>query len=129
MFESIIYIVTLAKYSIDNRAKEITILYIEVCQYIVMTPFHVINIFKALADKTRARIVAFLAVHGESSCQEVSKHIKLSQPTVCHHFTKLAECGVISLRKQGVHNYYRLNGDNLEQAGVESRALVKIFNS
>jgi len=80
-------------------------------------------IFKALADKTRLAIAVFLAKQKEVSCQELSRHFELSQPTLSHHFGKLVEAGVILERKEGVSHYYRINHVLLKKAGVDLKSI------
>lgn len=80
-------------------------------------------IFKALADKTRLAIAVFLARQKEASCQELSRHFELSQPTLSHHFGKLIAAGVILERKEGVSHYYRINHILLKKAGVDLKSI------
>ncbi len=76
------------------------------------------KIFKALADKTRLEIAAFLAKKEKASCGEISKHFTLSQPTLSHHFKKLEAAEIIIVEKQGVSNYYSINKPLLKKHGI-----------
>ena len=81
------------------------------------------KIFKALSDKTRLKIIMFLAKHKELSCQQLSKNFTLSQPTLSHHFSKLIALGLILEKKQGVKHYYRINHELLKKAGVDLKSI------
>jgi ArsR family transcriptional regulator, arsenate/arsenite/antimonite-responsive transcriptional repressor len=65
---------------------------------------------KALADPTRLRLVSMLlASDGQEACTcDVTEPLGLSQPTVTHHFRKLAEAGIVTGERRGTWTYYRV---------------------
>ncbi|MDD4376470.1 MAG: metalloregulator ArsR/SmtB family transcription factor [Clostridia bacterium] len=71
-----------------------------------------ILIFKALSDNNRLQIVDMLSC-GELCACKILEHIKIKQPTLSHHMKTLCEAGIVSSRKQGSWNYYRLNEENI----------------
>lgn len=79
-----------------------------------------VNIFKALADKTRLDIVRSLSKkpRDTASCGEVSTCSSLSQPAMSHHFKKLVDAGVILERKQGTEKIYELNHQLFAEVGI-----------
>jgi ArsR family transcriptional regulator len=56
---------------------------------------------KALADKTRVKILRELVKRGSISCGEVGKDIQLSQPAVSHHLKILADAKLVVMEKEG----------------------------
>jgi len=60
-----------------------------------------VRIVKALADRTRLRMVRQIARAGELSCGSVGSLFHLSQPTVSHHLKILAGCGLLMVRREG----------------------------
>ncbi len=66
------------------------------------------QIFKALADETRLRILAQL-LGGELCVCEIIAALELPQSTVSRHLAYLLNNGWVSDRRQGVWMYYRLN--------------------
>jgi ArsR family transcriptional regulator, arsenate/arsenite/antimonite-responsive transcriptional repressor len=73
------------------------------------------DIFDVLADGTRRELLATLKerqVHGntdgELSVGELVTALGLSQPTVSKHLQKLREHGLVSVRTDGQHHYYKL---------------------
>lgn len=81
-------------------------------------------IFKCLGDETRLSIVRKLAhdrreVNGSDIVSDCSVALKLSQPTMSHHFHKLVGVGILEERKVGVEKYYQLRTDVLERAGID----------
>jgi len=73
------------------------------------------ELFKALADPARVRIVNLLAMSGESVCVcELVEPLGLSQPTVSHHMKKLLEVGLVRREKRGKWAYFSLRRDAVE---------------
>lgn len=85
------------------------------------------KVFKSLGDETRIAIVNFLIGKKELSCQEISKHFKLSQPTLSHHFNKLVDASIVKIKKVGTGNFYTINKKFLAQlsSNIEKVALSK----
>jgi ArsR family transcriptional regulator len=65
---------------------------------------------KALADPTRLRLVSMLlASDNREACTcDVTELLGVSQPTVSHHFRKLADAGVVTGDRRGTWTYYRV---------------------
>jgi ubiquinone/menaquinone biosynthesis C-methylase UbiE/DNA-binding transcriptional ArsR family regulator len=66
-----------------------------------------LNIFKALADRTRLRLLAILS-RGEFTVQELTGILEMGQSRVSRHLRILLDAGLVSLKKQGTWSYYRL---------------------
>ena len=78
------------------------------------------ELFKALGDPARVRIVNLLATRGESVCAcELYEPLGLSQPTVSHHLKKLTEAGLLEREQRGKWAYF-----SLERGAVEKLAAV-----
>jgi ArsR family transcriptional regulator len=70
------------------------------------------DVFKALADPARVRIMNMLATSGEPVCVcDFVAPLGLSQPTVSHHLKKLADAGLLEREQRGKWAYYSLNGE------------------
>ena len=78
-----------------------------------------VDIFKALGDKTRLEIVSFLSGKGEVACADISDRFQLSQPTMSHHYSKLKQAGILNIREEGVKHYYSINSELLKKHGIE----------
>src|SRR5437899_11358894 len=74
------------------------------------------ELFKALADPARVRIVNTLAIHGEPMCAcEFEPALGLSQPTVSHHLKKLTDAGLVEREQRGKWAYFSLRRDAVEK--------------
>jgi ArsR family transcriptional regulator, arsenate/arsenite/antimonite-responsive transcriptional repressor len=65
------------------------------------------TLFKALADRTRLRILALLAA-GEVCVCDIHESLGLPQPTTSRHLAYLRRSGLVATRKQGLWVHYRL---------------------
>jgi ArsR family transcriptional regulator len=67
------------------------------------------EVFKALADPARVRIVNVLATSGSPVCVcHLIEPLALSQPTVSHHLKKLTDVGLLDREQRGRWAYYAL---------------------
>jgi len=68
------------------------------------------DLFKALADPARVRILNVLATQTDAVCGcDLEAPLGLSQPTASFHLKKLHDAGVLDREKRGVWVYYSLN--------------------
>src|SRR3954471_1506819 len=80
------------------------------------------DIFDVIADPTRREILRVLldrgsdAAHavGDISVSEIVATLELSQPTVSKHLKVLRDAGLVAVREEGQHRYYRLDSEPLE---------------
>ena len=77
------------------------------------------ELFKALADPARVRIVNLLASAGEPVCAcNLNGPVGLSQPTVSHHLKKLVEAGLLEREQRGKWAYFSLRPDAVEKLAL-----------
>jgi ArsR family transcriptional regulator len=70
------------------------------------------NIFKALSDVTRLRIIKLLE-QGELCVCDIVAALDMVQPRVSFHLGALKEAGLIKDRKQGKWTHYSLSDQDL----------------
>jgi len=80
------------------------------------------DIFDLLADETRRELLTTLhatRVHGtpggELSVSELVEKLGLSQPTVSKHLQRLREHGLVTVRTDGQHHFYKLDAAPLRK--------------
>lgn len=78
------------------------------------------KIFKLLADESRMKILLALAQDGEmhvsALCQLLGGPARpASQPAVSHHLTLMRLTGLVSYRREGKNNFYRLECDQIRE--------------
>jgi len=69
------------------------------------------EVFKCLADETRARVTLLIARLGELCVCELMCALNDSQPKISRHLAQLRSSGLLLDRRQGQWVYYRLNPD------------------
>lgn len=77
------------------------------------------GLFKALADRTRLRILRLLA-RGEVCVCDIHSSLQVPQPTASRHLAYLRRAGLVATRRKGLWVHYRL----AELADPHVRALA-----
>ena len=75
-----------------------------------------LSFFKALADKSRLKLLGILA-NRECSVSELADLLDLSEPTVSHHLSMLREMNLVRMRAEGNVHMYSFN----EQALIDAK--------
>lgn len=86
------------------------------CERETEYPSGMADIFDVVADPTRRDLLRVLldrravpeAPTGEISVSELVQTLGISQPTVSKHLRVLRDSGLVSVREEGQHRYYRL---------------------
>jgi DNA-binding transcriptional ArsR family regulator len=73
------------------------------------------NVFQALADPTRRRILQLLRAR-PMGAGEIADHLPIAKSTLSAHFAVLREAGLVGSEKSGKTITYWLNATVLEEA-------------
>ena len=77
------------------------------------------ELFKALADPARVRIVNALAQSAEAVCAcEFEPALGLAQPTVSHHLKKLTDAGLLEREQRGRWAFFSLRTEAVERLAL-----------
>lgn len=77
------------------------------------------RLFRALADRSRVRILNLLAGAEDALCVcDLVATLEQSQPLVSYHLRQLLEIGLVERERRGTYSYYRLAGNALERVGA-----------
>ena len=71
-----------------------------------------LEIFKALADASRLKIVGLLAQQ-PYTVEQLAAMLQLKPPTISHHLSRLSEAGLVSARAEGYYSIYYLEKEAL----------------
>ena len=66
------------------------------------------DVFRAIADPNRRRIIAALA-EGPMAVHEISDRFPISRPAISKHLRLLGEAGLVAHRPRGKENVYALD--------------------
>jgi DNA-binding transcriptional ArsR family regulator len=84
-----------------------------------------IKIVDAISDEIRLKILKLIAKKGEISCLEITKRVKMSQPTISHHLKVLTDSGVVNVRRSGKFGFFSLNYSALKTVSDKILKLTK----
>jgi len=81
------------------------------------------ELWSAIADPSRRRILDLLVSNGEVSASWLAGRVPFSRQAVSKHLVVLERAGLISRRKQGREVLYLVDADRLDQA---TRAMAEL---
>ena len=81
------------------------------------------DIFQALADPTRRKIVEMLADRGRLSASEISDQFQVSPQAISQHLKVLREAKLVQVEKRAQQRIYRVNPDTVLELGDWTRKL------
>lgn len=76
---------------------------------------HISNVFKALGDKNRLKIIKLLASNKKHSfcVTEIAEKINISQPAVSQHIKVLKEIDMLLSHREGFRVYHTVNVETM----------------
>ncbi len=83
--------------------------------------------FNAVADASRRRLLDAIGT-GEVTVNELVARLGLSQPQVSKHLAVLRQVGLVSVRQDGRHRWYRVNGPALQPIHDWVRTFERTWN-
>lgn len=72
------------------------------------------QMFKALSDETRLRIIMMLTEEELCACK-ILEAFKITQPTLSYHMRILMQCGIVIGKRKGTWMFYHLNQERIHQ--------------
>ena len=73
---------------------------------------HLADLFSALSDPTRLRIISVL-LDGERNVGEIADRLKMTESAVSHQLRGLRQMRLVRSRKDGRQVYYALDDDHV----------------
>ena len=89
-----------------------------------ITAIQVADLFKALADPTRVRIIGLLA-HTEMCVGDLRLVLGMTQPAVSHQLRLLRNLRLVTFRKEGRHVFYTLADEHIHEMFHQGLAHAK----
>lgn len=92
----------------------------------------IIDLFKALSDETRLRIINLIYKQDLCVC-ELVEILDLSQPKISKHIAKLRQIGLVNTERKEQYIYYSFNHSNkifvrIIQETLKSINVIEILN-
>lgn len=85
-------------------------------QHLIQTPTanRLAELFKALSDPTRLRIISLLLEH-EVCVHSLETTLGMTQSAISHQLRFLRQLNLVRYRKEGRHVYYTLDDDHVRE--------------
>jgi DNA-binding transcriptional ArsR family regulator len=74
------------------------------------------ELWSAIADPSRRRVLDLLVSRGDVSASWLAGHVPFSRQAVSKHLVVLEEAGLVTRHKQGREVLYQVEADRLDQA-------------
>jgi ArsR family transcriptional regulator len=88
------------------------------------------EVFKALGDPTRLKIIKLLLSRGGQLCVGMLAHeLGISQPAVSQQLKVLKNAGILDADKTGFYMHYRVVPNQLESFGLNANEFFKALGS
>jgi DNA-binding transcriptional ArsR family regulator len=85
------------------------------------------DIFAALADPNRRKILEMLAMHGQLSATEISDHFPISPQAISQHLKILREAKLVRVEKRAQQRIYQINPETMLELEGWARQLQQIW--
>ncbi len=86
------------------------------------------DVFYALAEPTRRKILEMLASHGELSATQICEKFPVSPPAISQHLKVLREANLVSMEKRAQQRIYRINPGAVHELEGWARQLVQLWD-
>ena len=73
------------------------------------------DIFYALADPTRRKIIEMLTRNGQLSATEIYNHFPVSRPAISQHLQVLRQANLVQVEKRAQQRIYRVNHQTMRE--------------
>jgi len=74
------------------------------------------ELWSAIADPSRRRVLDLLVLRGEASAWRLAGHVPFSRQAVSKHLVVLEQAGLVNRHKEGREVLYQVDPDRLHQA-------------
>jgi DNA-binding transcriptional ArsR family regulator len=86
------------------------------------------DIFYALADPTRRKILELLASKGQLTATEIYTNFPVSPPAISQHLKVLREARLVKMEKRAQQRIYQINPQAMLELEDWSKQLAQLWN-
>ncbi len=86
------------------------------------------DIFYALSDQTRRKILELLASQGQLSATQIYANFPTSPPAISQHLKVLREAKLVKMEKHAQQRIYQINPDAMQELEDWSKELAQLWN-
>lgn len=85
------------------------------------------DIFQAIADPNRRRILELLAEHRQLSATDISNEFSISAPAISQHLKTLKDANLVIVEKKAQQRIYRINPDPMRKLEDWAQKMAKVW--
>ena len=86
------------------------------------------DMFSALADPTRRKIIEILATNGQLSATQICEKFPVSPPAISQHLKILREAELVHMEKRAQQRIYQLNPQSLLVLHDWTQQITQLWN-
>ncbi len=86
------------------------------------------DIFSALADPTRRKIMELLASRGQLNASEISAEFDMTPPAISQHLKILREANLVQMEKHAQQRIYHINPRAMLEVEGWAKQLTALWN-
>jgi DNA-binding transcriptional ArsR family regulator len=87
-----------------------------------------VDVFNALADPTRRKIMELLADSGPLSASDICSRFPVSPPAISQHLKVLREAQLVHMRKQAQQHIYQINPQTMLELEDWAKHLTQLWS-
>jgi DNA-binding transcriptional ArsR family regulator len=87
-----------------------------------------VDVFNALADPTRRKIMEMLANSGPLSASDIYNQFQVSPPAISQHLKILRQAQLVQMEKQAQQRIYRINPEAMLELEDWARRLSQLWS-
>lgn len=85
------------------------------------------DLFAALAEPTRRRIIELLAEHGQMAASDIYQRFDATPPAISQHLKVLRETGLVKVEKQAQKRLYEINPDRVQEFELWAQRTIQLW--
>ncbi len=86
------------------------------------------DVFYALAEPRRRKVVEMLARSGGLSATQIYEGFEISPQAVSQHLGILRDAGVVLMEKRAQQHIYRINPDSMDELAEWTTRMTRLWN-
>lgn len=87
------------------------------------------DVFYAIAEPNRRRIIELLAENGGLSSSEICSNFKVTAQAISQHLGILLDAGLVRMHKKAQRHIYELNANSMAELGEWTTRMEKAWNA
>ena len=87
------------------------------------------DVFSALADPTRRKIMELLANNGQLTATEICEKFSMTPPAISQHLKVLREANLVQMEKRAQQHIYRINPQPMLELEGWARQMSDLWNA